>query len=71
MRRPSKDLVVLLGLTAWLGSCGGSLQTQGETVAVGARAPYFALADFENRPVTLNALTREGSTVIVFYRGAW
>jgi hypothetical protein len=64
--------VSALGLAICTWACGGAtLRTEGASVAVGAVAPDFVLADFENRPVSLGSLTREGPTVLVFYRGAW
>lgn len=53
-----------------LGACGGP-QTQDDTAEVGTPAPSFVLADFSQRPVTLDALTEEGPTVVIFYRGHW
>ncbi len=40
-------------------------------VAVGERAPAFALPDASGRVVTLDDLIARGPVVVVFYRGAW
>ncbi|GAA4919422.1 peroxiredoxin-like family protein [Streptomyces coeruleoprunus] len=43
----------------------------GQALAVGARAPRFALPSATGRTVALDDLLAEGPVVLTFYRGAW
>jgi hypothetical protein len=40
-------------------------------LAVGTTAPDFELPDADGKPVSLSAITADGTVLLVFYRGGW
>lgn len=63
---------VVVGATAALAGCGiWFLDTRGEPLGEGDRAPDVSLPDADGNVVTLDRLLASGPAVLVFYRGHW
>jgi hypothetical protein len=65
--------ILVLGAFTFLVTVGSKgLPVSSGAPAVGKKAPLFALADTNNRPVSLsNALAGSNGVLLVFYRGHW
>ncbi len=51
--------------------CAAACRLRAEGAAAGERAAAFTLPDQDGTVVSLDALTRDGPAVLVFYRGHW